>query len=165
MFQRVYQQQPQLSKWQYGMEGYFVLVNRQYVSWKHEIVDSRKSWNSHVVSSFITKFSIVFSNEDFSFSKRRVCPLHGLLEILASDVVVWTTPVATVDGPICSFCDLHASRIYRSATKSCQSCDRTFITTQFPPNPRKMSARTRRWSSCAPGYRAGMNWPRDISTK
>lgn len=65
-----------------------------------------------------------------------MCPLYGLLEILASDVVVWTTPVAKVDGPICSFCDLHVSRIYRSATKSCQSCDRTFMTTQFPPNPR-----------------------------
>ncbi|EFX76253.1 hypothetical protein DAPPUDRAFT_249126 [Daphnia pulex] len=28
------------------------------------------------------------------------------------NVVVWTTPIANVDGPICSFCDRHIGKVY-----------------------------------------------------
>ncbi|XP_046445139.1 uncharacterized protein LOC124194796 [Daphnia pulex] len=66
----------------------------------------------------------------------RVCPFYGILEILASNVVVWTTKVATVDGPICLFCERYVSRIYRTTTNSCVSCEHNYITTLFPPTPR-----------------------------
>jgi hypothetical protein len=94
-----------------------------------------------MVSSCRAKFLSIVSNFDksltvFFFQNRRVRPLSGILEILASDTVVWTTPITNVNGPICSFCDRHVSRIYRTETNSCSSCERTFITTLFPPTSR-----------------------------
>jgi hypothetical protein len=94
-----------------------------------------------MVSSCRAKFLSIVSNFDksltvFFFQNRRVRPLSGILEILASDTVVWTTPITNVNGPICLYCDRHVNRIYRAATKSCKSCRSNFMTTLFPPNPR-----------------------------
>jgi hypothetical protein len=96
----------------------------------------RRLKRSHGKTNFITKFTYFFSNKFFLFSNRRVCPFYGILEILASNVVVWTTKVETVDGPICSFCDRYVSPIYRTTTNSCVSWKHNYIITLFPPTPR-----------------------------
>ncbi len=89
----------------------------------------------HGKTNFITKFTYFISNKFLLFSNSRVCPFYGILEILASNVVVWTTKVATVHGPICSYCERYISRINRTTTNSCVSCEYNYITTLFPPTP------------------------------
>ncbi|EFX84540.1 hypothetical protein DAPPUDRAFT_238929 [Daphnia pulex] len=53
----------------------------------------------------MTKISFSINIDQLSSSDEQ--PEHCSGNGDASDVVVWTTPVAKVDGPICSFCDRH----------------------------------------------------------
>jgi hypothetical protein len=114
------------------MERNVVHVNRCFAFFA-----SREGWNAHMIRPIsLPNLLIFFLISFFLFSNKRACPFYGILEILASNVVVWTTKVATVDGPICSFCERNVSRIYRTTTNPCVSCEHNYITTLFPPTPR-----------------------------